>query len=287
MARRKGPAFGAHQSIADGVDRAVIRGHQATCDTIQIFSKSSHQWRARRLPKSEIDRYFERIDETGVTVACSHVSYLINLASPQRGLNRKSYLSFRGEVKRCNRLQIPNLVFHPGAHVGSGPESGLERIAQNLNRLFDEVPDNNVTLCLEGTSGSGTVLGSSFEELAGIIDGVDNDEQMGVCLDTCHLFAAGYPLISPSECRRTMRQFDSIVGLSRLRILHLNDSQGELGSHRDRHAHIGEGEIGLDGFRHLVNDRRLRSVPMILETHKSEDLHEDIANLKVLRSLVR
>ena len=220
-------------------------------------------------------------------MACSHNSYLINLASPRRGLNRKSYLSLRGEVKRCNRLQIPNLVFHPGAHVGSGAEAGMDRIAENLNRLFDEVPDNTVTLCLEATSGQGSVLGSTFEELAHIIDRVDNSDRMGVCLDTCHLFAAGYPLVEPTEYRRTMRQFDSIVGLDRLKILHLNDSLGKLGSHRDRHAHIGEGEIGLEGFRRFVNDRKLRRVPMILETHKSEDLHEDIANLKALRSLVR
>ena len=269
------------------MDKAISRGHQATCDTVQIFNKASHQWRAHRLLKSEIDRYLALIEETGVGVACSHVSYLINLASPRPGLNRKSYLSFRTEVKRCNRLQIPNLVFHPGAHVGSGIEVGLDRIAENLNRLFDEVPENGVTLCLEGTAGAGSVLGSRFEELAYIIDRVDKREQMGVCLDTCHLLAAGYPLVEPDEYRRTMRQFNAIVGLDRLRVLHLNDSQGALGSHRDRHAHIGEGEIGLDGFRHLVSDRRLRRVPMILETHKSEDLHEDIANLKVLRALVR
>ena len=287
MRRHTGPMLGAHQSIEGGLHKAIKRGQQATCDTIQIFNKSSMQWRAHRLLKAETNRFFGLIEETGVTVACSHTSYLINLASPQRGLNRRSYLSLRGEVKRCNLLQIPNLVLHPGAHVGSGSEAGMDRIAQNLNRLFDEVPDNTVTLCLESTSGAGSVLGGSFEELAYIIDRVDNGDRMGVCLDTCHLFAAGYPLGEPAEYRRTLRQFDTIVGLKRLRILHQNDSLGEFGSHRDRHAHIGEGEIGLEGFRLLVNDRRLRRVPMILETHKSEDLHEDVANLKVLRSLVR
>ena len=278
--------FGAHQSISGGVFRAIERGREATCDTVQIFNKSNNQWRAKKLSASEVDQFLGAIETTGIGVACSHDSYLINLASPDPGLEEKSLRSFVTEVERCNLLRIPNLVFHPGSHVGSGVETGLDRIAANLNRVFEEVPDNEVCLCLEATAGQGTNLGHRFEELAWIIERVDNDSQMGACIDTCHLFAAGYPLAGAEEYAATMGQFDEIVGLGRLRIIHANDSKRELGSRVDRHEHIGEGEIGLEGFRHVVNDERLQDIPVIIETPKGEDLAEDAENLRVLRSLV-
>ncbi len=279
--------FGAHQSIGGGICNAITRGQEATCDAIQIFNKSSNQWRARPLGDEEVESFLELVEETGIAVVCSHVSYLINLASPDPALSRKSLASLKEEVKRCGRLQIPNLVLHPGAHVGSGEEKGIERIAENLNRLFDSVPDSSVTVCLETTAGAGSTLGRTFEELAAIIDRVDREERMGVCIDTCHVFAAGYPLAPPRHYRRTVGQFEEAVGLDRLQVMHLNDSKQDLGSHKDRHEHIGKGEIGLGGFRSVVNDPRLRHVPMILETPKGEDLAEDRENLKLLRSLVR
>ena len=279
--------FGAHESIAGGAYTALERGRKATCDTIQIFTKSNHQWKAKTLATDEVDRYFAAIEETGITVACSHSSYLINIGSPDRALRERSRRGLLVEVERCSLLRIPNLVFHPGAHVGSGEENGLARIVEGINWVLGKAPRSGVTLCLETTAGAGTTLGHTFEQLADLIDGVEDQEHVGVCLDTCHIFAAGYPLDPRAGYLKTIRSLNQTVGLDRVRILHLNDSKQELGSRKDRHEHIGKGRIGLEGFRHIVNDRRLRKIPVILETPKGEDLSEDRANLKVLRSLVK
>ncbi len=209
--------FGAHESIKGGVYAAIERARDATCDVVQIFNKSNSQWRARKLENAEVERYFELVKESGIAVVCSHSSYLINLASPDPTLNEKSFKSFEEEVRRCNRLEIPSLVFHPGSHVGSGEEAGMDKIGENLNRLSDQVPDNRVCLCLEATAGQGSNLGYTFEQLAAIIDRVDNRDQMGVCLDTCHIFAAGYPISEPAEYKKTMQQLDQVVGLERLK----------------------------------------------------------------------
>jgi deoxyribonuclease-4 len=279
--------FGAHESIGGGLSSAVYRGQQATCDTIQLFNKSSNQWQAKELREEEVEPFLAAIDETGVTVACSHTSYLINIASPDPDLEARSCESLAEELARCDLLEIPHLVLHPGSHVGTGAAAGVERVARNLDRLFAAQPDNQVTLCLETTAGQGSHLGCTFEELAGIIDRIEAQERVGVCLDTCHLFAAGYPLADLEDYRRTMAQFAEIIGLERLKVIHLNDSQTPLGARRDRHEHIGKGEIGLEAFRHIVNDPRLKNIPMIIETPKGEDLAEDIENLRVLRSLVK
>ena len=279
--------FGAHESIAGGVFNAIYRGQKATCDTIQMFNKSNNQWRAKVLTDEEIEQFFQAIEETGVTVSCSHSSYLINIGSPDPALNKKSFESLKVEMQRCNTLKIPNLVMHPGSHVGSGEEAGLNTIADRINDLFDALSDNAVTLCLEATAGQGTNLGYTFEQLAYIIDRVEDKDHMGVCLDSCHIFAAGYQLIEPKEYRKTIKTFDDVVGLDRLKVFHLNDSKKEFGSKRDRHEHIGEGFIGLEGFYNIVNDPKLRSVPKIIETPKGDELLEDIQNLKVLRGLVK
>ncbi len=279
--------FGAHESIAGGIFNAVERGKKATCDTIQMFNKSNNQWRARKLDPREIDKFFEAIETTGVTVALSHTSYLINIASPDDPLGEKSRLSLLEEMERCNLLKIPNLVMHPGSHVGSGEETGMARIVENINRMFDELDDNQVTLLLESTAGQGSNLGYRFEQLAQMIDGIEDKDHMGVCLDTCHIFAAGYPLTDPREYRKTIKTLDDTVGLNRLKAIHMNDSKKEFGSRKDRHEHIGKGFIGLEGFRNIVNDQRLKNVPMILETPKGDDLAEDIENLAVLRALVK
>ena len=280
------PPFGAHASIAGGLFNAITRGQTATCDVVQIFNKSNNQWRAKKLEAGEIERYFAAQEETGVSVACSHNSYLINLASPDEALNEKSYAAFKIEVERCNLLKIPNLVFHPGSHVGSGEEAGMNLIACNLNRIGDDIPGNSVTLCLEATAGQGTNLGYRFEQLAYIIDLIDDDEHVGVCLDSCHMFAAGYPISDAAEYTQTMGQFDTIIGLPRLKIFHINDSKRELGSKVDRHEHIGQGAIGPSGFVNIVNDPAMGAVPMILETPKGDDLQKDIDNLRLLRSMV-
>ena len=280
--------FGAHMSIAGGVFNAITRGLETTCDTIQIFNKSNNQWRAKELGDDEVVRYFDNIKETGVTVACSHSSYLINIASPKEDLETKSREALQLEMERCEILKIPNLVMHPGSHVGEGEEEGMNRIADNINKMFDDLgADNHVVLALEGTAGQGTNLGYTFEQLAYMIDKVDADEKMGVCLDTCHMFAAGYPLVDPKDYKKTMKQFDEIVGLDRLKIFHMNDSKREFGSKKDRHAALGEGEIGLEAFRNIVNDPKLKKIPMILETPKEEDGLEDVRMLKILRGLVK
>lgn len=279
--------FGAHESIAGGVANAVIRGRQATCDTIQMFNKSSNQWKAKELTTADVDEFFNQIETTGVTVSVSHTSYLINIASPDKALNQKSYDALKVEMERCELLKIPNLVFHPGSHVGSGEENGMDKISENINRLMTDLPDDSVRLLLETTAGQGSNLGHTFEQLAYMIDRVEDKDRVGVCLDTCHIFAAGYPISDPKDYKKTMKQFDDNIGLEKLHIIHANDSLREFGSRKDRHEHIGKGHIGIEAFRNFVNDRRLKNVPMILETPKDETLADDIENLKLLRSLVK
>ncbi|MBD3257656.1 deoxyribonuclease IV [candidate division GN15 bacterium] len=279
--------FGAHESIAGGFDKAIERGKKATCDTIQMFNKSNNQWRAATIRADIVDRYFQLQEELGVSVATSHTSYLINIASPDKKLAVKSRKSLTEEMERCNLLKIPNLVMHPGAHVGSGEEAGLQRVAENINEMLDDIPGNQCRLLLEATAGMGSTLGYKFEHLAWLIDKIEDKEHIGVCLDTCHIFTAGYNIADPKEYKKVIKEFNDTVGLEWLKIIHMNDSKMPLGSKRDRHEHIGKGEIGLQGFRNIVNDRRLKKVPMILETPKGDDLTEDIENLKVLRRLVK
>lgn len=279
--------LGAHESNAGGAFNAIYRGQKATCDTIQMFNKANSQWRAKPIEQDELDKFFKAIEETKITVSCSHASYLINLASPDKDLNLKSYESFKLEMERCAMLKIPNLVVHPGSHVGSGEQEGMDRIIANLNRLFAELRNNTVTVCLEATAGQGSNLGYTFEQLAYMIAGVKDKTHIGVCVDTCHIFAAGYPISDPADYKATMKKFEDTVGLDRLRILHLNDSKKGLGDKIDRHEHIGEGKIGIEGFRNILNDKKLSKIPMIIETPKEEDLEEDIKNLALLRSLIK
>ncbi len=279
--------LGAHESNAGGAFNAIYRGQKATCDTIQMFNKANSQWRAKPIEQDELDKFFKAIEETKITVSCSHASYLINLASPDKDLNVKSYESFKLEMERCAMLKIPNLVVHPGSHVGSGEQEGMDRIIANLNKLFAELKNNTVTVCLEATAGQGSNLGYSFEQLAYMIAGVKDKTHIGVCVDTCHIFAAGYPISDPADYKATMKKFEEVVGLDRLRILHLNDSKKGLGDKVDRHEHIGEGKIGIEGFRNILNDKKLSKIPMIIETPKEEDLEEDIKNLALLRSLIK
>lgn len=278
--------LGAHMSIAGGAFNALLDGQKATCDTIQIFTKQSNQWKAKPLTDEEIERFFAEQKNTGVAVACAHDSYLINLGSPDDELYEKSAEAFKIELERCEVLKIPQLVMHPGSHVGSGEDAGLKRIAAACNRLFEELPDGKAAVCLETTAGQGTNLGYRFEQLARIIDMVEDKSRMTVCLDTCHIFAAGYKIQEPADYKVTMREFDRILGLKRLKVIHINDSKKPFGSKKDRHEHIGKGELGLEPFRNILNDRKLVKVPKILETPKSDDLHEDIENLRILRSLI-
>jgi deoxyribonuclease-4 len=278
--------LGAHVSIAGGVHKAPHNGKMATCEVVQIFTRSNSQWRARKLLPGEVEAFRRAQEETGVRVVCAHDSYLINLASPDRALFRKSCNALLEEMKRCDLLGIPTLVAHPGSHVGSGERKGLARVAEALNRVFDRTPSARVTICLETTAGQGTSLGYRFEHLARIVDQVEHRDRMNFCLDTCHVFAAGYPIETRGGYRKTMKAFNDMLGLDRLRVIHLNDSKRAFDSRVDRHEHIGRGCIGIEAFGFFLNDRRLAKVPKILETPKKSH-REDRMNLRTLRSLVK
>ncbi|MGQ9502157.1 MAG: deoxyribonuclease IV [Anaerolineae bacterium] len=279
--------LGAHMSIAGGVDKAFDRGEQVGCDAMQIFTKNSNQWYAAPLSEETIQRYHQRQSETGISPVVAHSSYLLNLASPADELWYKSIDSLVLEMQRCEALDIPHLVIHPGSHMGTGEEAGIRRIIQALDLAHARLPDARVKITLEITSGQGDHLGYRFEQIAAMIQGVEASERLAVCFDTCHALSAGYDFRTPEGYAQVFRQFDEIIGLHRLVVIHLNDSAKEPGSRRDRHAHIGEGFVGLDGFRLILNDPRFEHIPMLLETPKSEDMHEDMENLARLRALLR
>lgn len=278
--------FGAHMSTSGGLHKAFARGESAGCDTVQIFSKNQQQWRARPLSEQDIAQFKAEQQRCGFKPLIVHDSYLINLASPNDELWEKSIAAFADELERCAQLGIPYLVTHPGAHVGSGEDPGLVREAEALNRILDAGAGQGVTVLLETTAGQGTTLGYRFEHLARLMELVRQSERLCVCVDTCHLLAAGYDIRTPETYAATFDEFDRVIGVERIKALHLNDSQKDLGSRVDRHAHIGDGCIGIEGFRSVVNDARFAGLPMILETPKGEDLAEDIENLGKLRGLI-
>jgi deoxyribonuclease-4 len=279
--------FGAHMSISGGLHKAFGHGERAGCDTVQIFSKNQQQWRGKPLTEQDIAQFKAEQQRTGFGPIIVHDSYLINLASPKDELWEKSIAAFADELERCSALGIPYLVTHPGAHTGSGEEAGLRREAEALNRLFDAGVGGDVQVLLETTAGQGSCLGHRFEHLAQLIELAHRPERLGVCVDTCHILAAGYDIRTPEACAATFDEFDRVIGLGRLKAFHLNDSQKDLGSRVDRHTHIGQGCVGLEGFRAIVNDPHFADLPMILETPKGDDLAEDIENLGKLRSLLQ
>jgi deoxyribonuclease-4 len=282
------PLFGVHQSIAGGCHQALLAAQALGCDTVQLFTKSTNQWAARELTDAEVALFRRTLKQTRLRLPMAHDCYLINLASPDEALYRRSIESFVIEVQRAERLGLRYLVMHPGSPVGTDEEHGLARVARALDEVHERCPGFRVQVLLETTAGQGSCLGHRFEHLARILALVREPRRLGVCLDTCHVYAAGYALAPEKEYRATLRAFDRTIGLGRLRCFHLNDSQKPLGSRVDRHAHIGRGCLGLEPFRLLVNDPRFRRRPMILETPKEEGDEGDMdaVNLAVLRSLV-
>jgi deoxyribonuclease-4 len=278
--------FGAHMSISGGLHRAFGHGERIGCDTIQIFSKNQQQWRAKPLTETDIAQFQAEQARTGLGPVVVHDSYLINLASPDDALFEKSVAAFGEELDRCAALGIPYLVMHPGAHMGAGEEAGLQREADAINRVLDAGTGGQTVVLLETTAGQGTALGWRFEHLARLIERTHHQERLGVCVDTCHILAAGYDIRTSDTYAATFAEFDRVVGLERIKVFHLNDSQKALGSRVDRHTHIGDGFVGLAAFRLLVNDPRFAELPMILETPKGDDLAEDIENLARLRALM-
>lgn len=280
------PLIGAHQSIAGGIHKAFERAEYAGCTALQVFTKNSNQWHAKPLTDEDIASYKTAASKsTVVAPIVAHDSYLINLCAKDSTLLQRSRHAFVDELRRCEALGISYLNFHPGAHTGQGEEEGIKRIIESLNWAHEETKGFAVRSVLETTAGQGSAIGYRFEHLRTIIDGVDDHERMAVCIDTCHIFAAGYDISTEKGYGEIMKEFDAIVGLKRLVAIHTNDSKKPLGSRVDRHEHIGKGAIGKTGFRMLMQDERLFSVPKILETPKGEDLKEDKINLRMLRRL--
>ncbi|HJZ91010.1 MAG TPA: deoxyribonuclease IV [Gemmataceae bacterium] len=281
------PPLGAHQSIAGGVHNALLTAARLGCETVQMFTKNTNQWAARPLSPLDIDLFRKALRQTRLRFPTAHDSYLINLASPNPGLWRKSVEAFVDELDRAAALGLKYLVTHPGAHTGAGEEAGLALVVRALDEVHTRRPKVRVKVLLEITAGQGSCLGHRFDHLGSIIGQVNDPRQLGVCFDTCHAIAAGYALGSATEYEATFREFDRVIGLRRLKLFHLNDSKKPLGSRVDRHEHIGKGCLGLEPFRRLVNDPRFEKTPMILETpkHDPHGNEMDPVNLSVLRGL--
>lgn len=277
--------LGAHCSAQGGVARALERAASIRCNAVQIFAKNNNRWFEKPLDEAEVRRFRRAAKSFRPRLLISHAGYLINLASTNAAFLEKSLVSFADEVRRAETLRLAGVVIHPGAHMGKGEEWGLSRIAESLSAVIAEARPKTTRILLETTAGQGTALGYRFEHLAEIMSRVAAPERIGVCVDTCHLFAAGHDIRSREAYERTMRDLVRLVGLRAIRAFHLNDSLRELGSRVDRHAHIGKGKIGLGGFRHLLNDPRFVDRPMVLETPKGSDLREDVLNLRRLRRL--
>jgi deoxyribonuclease-4 len=268
------PYLGAHMSIAGGVEQALLRGQQLGCEAVQIFTKQPNRWAAKPLTPEEIELFAQTWRKSGIGPVWAHDAYLINLASPEEGLWEQSVQSFEQELERARALGLPYLVTHAGAHRGAGEEEGLRRIVQALDRVLAAVPE--VMVLLETTAGQGGTLCYRLR----------HPERLGVCFDTCHAFVAGYELRTREGFEGTFQELDRVIGLERVKVFHLNDAKKGLGSRVDRHTHIGQGLLGLEPFRWLLNDPRFREHPMVLETPKGPEMEEDRQNLAVLRSLL-
>jgi deoxyribonuclease-4 len=273
-------------SIAGGLANAFERIGRVNGRALQIFTKNQRQWFAPPLTEEEIGYFNAARKKWGDLPIGAHDSYLINLANPEKKAAGRAVNAFSDEIRRCAQLEIPYLIMHPGSHLGAGIEAGLAALTANLDQAIDKAASNIVTILLETTAGQGTGLGSRFEELAQVLELSKHSDQLGVCLDTCHIFAAGYDIRSPQVYDQTIREFNRVIGLERLKFFHLNDSKKEFRSRVDRHEHIGRGHIGLEGFALLVNDPRFVDMPMVLETPKQKDLAEDKKNLAVLKKLL-
>ncbi len=279
--------LGSHVSVAGGLHMAFERGTRIGCTTMQIFVKNASTWTGKPLTPDAVASYKAAEAKATVAPVIAHAAYLINLCARAGDILLRSRKGLVDELTRCTALGIAGLVVHPGAHMGAGEPDGIARIAESLNLIHGELPGPSTPTLLETTAGQGTTLGYRFEHLRRIIDLVEDKARVAVCLDTCHLFAAGYPIHTEEGWENTMRDLEAIIGLENVAAVHVNDSKRERGSRVDRHDHIGQGLLGETAFRMVMNDPRLRVVPKILETEKSEDMHEDVENMARLRALVR
>jgi deoxyribonuclease-4 len=287
MINNKNLLIGAHTSTAGGVYTAIERATKMKFTAIQIFTKNNNRWHANALKENEIIKFKDLFLKSNLGFILSHSSYLINLCSNNRVVLKKSLNAFIDELKRCELLGIPHLNFHPGSHGGQGEKDGIKIIAESLNICHEKTKNCKVTSMLEATAGQGTTLGYRFEQLQKIIDLVEDKKRMTVCIDTAHIFAAGYNIRDQKEYKIVVKEFDDIIGLKRLKCLHMNDSKKELGSRIDRHEHIGKGFIGKEGFINIMNDKKLEKIPKILETPKGKEMKEDWINIKTLKKLIK
>ena len=274
-------------SIRGGVSTAIERARSIRCTAMQIFVKNNMQWFARPLTREEIRAFLNHVQRSELLSVFGHANYLINLATTNPQFHANSIRALAEELVRADQLELPFLVLHPGAHLGAGEEPGLEKIVDSVDEVFRGIPKVRTKIALEITAGQGSCIGHRFEHLAHIIANVREPERLRVCLDTAHLFAAGYEIGSEPGVRKVFREFDRVIGRSRLVAIHVNDSKTDRGSRVDRHEHIGKGRIGLDAFRFIMRSPRFRKIPKVLETPKGKDLAEDVINLKTLRRLAQ
>jgi deoxyribonuclease IV len=283
----KRPLLGAHMSIAGGVSHALERGRETGCECVQIFTKSSRQWAAKPYAREEVEAFKRARDKTGIRLVVAHDSYLVNLGAPDEALRKKSVAGFIDELERCEMLEVPYLISHPGAHVGAGEEAGIRTIAKSIDEAHKACPGYRVMVALEITAGQGSTLGFKFEQMARIFHAVKDNDRLRLCFDTEHAFAAGYDLRSAEGYEATFTELERHIGLRRLVAFHINDSMKPLNSHVDRHEHIGKGHLGLDPFRRVVNDPRFAGVPMCLETEPGPDMKDIAADLRQLHQLLQ
>ncbi len=287
--------IGAHMPTAGGLHNALYKGKEAGCDIVQIFTKTPQQWKSKEITDEQVELFLKAQEETGIPCLASHDSYLINPCAPGEELLEKSRAALADELSRCALLRIPFVVMHQGSLVGAPEAEALARLIDSVKYVLDRSPESGPgsapTLLLEMTAGQGQCMGHRFEQVAAVIEGIENHygavaaDRLGVCLDTCHIFAAGYDLRTPEAYAATMEEFDLRIGLRRVRFIHANDSKKELGSRVDRHEHIGQGHIGPEAFRLLLSDPRLAHAAVALETPKDDDM--DIVNLAALRAHFR
>ncbi|WP_026842314.1 deoxyribonuclease IV [Citrifermentans bremense] len=278
--------LGAHVSIAGGIHNAVDRGVSSGCGVIQIFTQNSNQWKGKAVSAADAQLFRDKLAASGLSHVVSHDIYLINLAAAPGEVKDKSLIAFKEEMQRCAALGIDKIVMHPGSHTGDGEETGIRRICEAFDQLFAEVPEFTGKVLLENTAGQGTNLGYRFDHLKSIMEGSSYPTRFGVCFDTCHAFASGYPIAERDGYRRTFDEFDGALGIDKLMAFHLNDSKKGLGCKVDRHEHIGAGALGLEPFRFILNDPHFKLVPKFIETPKGDADEMDAVNLKLLRSLV-
>lgn len=284
MHSKKTILLGAHMSITGGFEQAIYRGESIGCTAIQIFTKSNRQWHAKEITDQEALLFKNSMSASSIKMVIAHATYLINLGSPNKLTAEKSTIALTEELRRCDQLNIPYLVVHPGSHVGSGEAACIQQVIESINYALEQA-NNNVTLLLETMAGQGTSICYQFESIAAIINACNFPHKIGVCLDTCHVFVAGYDFRDQKTYKELWHKFDTIIGFKKLKAIHLNDSKKELGSRVDRHTDIGKGHLGLEAFRLIMNDKNLIGIPKILETPKTT-LDEDRHNMETLYELI-